>query len=132
MTNNQTEFYQKLGELFYAIAASDRTVHKFEFEALRNLVIDEWQEFDEYEDHFHSDAAYQIEAGFDWFQFQNKNAQQCFQLFKEYYLGHQEMFNPKRKYLIIKTANEIAGAFAEKNKSELVMLSKLKLLLFEE
>ena len=128
----QNEFYQKLGKLFYAIAASDRRVHKFEFEALRNLVIEEWQELDEYEDHFHSDAAYQIEAAFDWYKYQSKDAAECFNTFKEYYLGNLELFNPKRKYLIIKTANEIAAAFAEKNKNELIMLSKLKLLLFEE
>ncbi len=41
------------------------------------------------------------------------------------------MFDPKRKYLIIKIANEIAAVFAEKNKSELIMLSRLKLLLFD-
>ena len=125
----QLLFYQKMGELFYAIAAADKEVKKAEYDTLKQLVSNKWKNLDHYEDPFHTDAAYQIEIVFDWFDYEQLDAGDCFDSFADYKKDNPQLFTPERKKLIWETANAIAGAFAGKNKSELVMLAKLKNLL---
>jgi len=121
------EFYQIIGKLFFAIAAADKIVRKSEYKALLELVNSYWVELDEYEDEFHADAAFQIEIVFGWLDYNQANAVDCFADFEEYLKTHRDLFTEKRKQLIWKTANAIANAFSGKNKSELIMLTKLKL-----
>lgn len=125
----QLLFYQKMGELFYAIAAADNVVREAEYSALKNIVSEKWKNLDDYEDPFHTDAAYQIEVVFDWFDYEELDASDCFDSFAEYKKEHPKLFTEERKKLIWETANAIAGAFAGKNKSELIMLAKLKMIL---
>jgi hypothetical protein len=120
-----------MGELFYAIAATDKVVRKEEYDTLKNIVQDEWKNLDEYEDPFHTDAAYQIEVVFDWFDYEQLDANECFESFADYKKENPRLFTKERKDLIWKTANAIASSFAGKNKSELVMLAKLNILLKE-
>lgn len=127
----QILFYQKMGELFYAIAAADKVVRKAEYETLKKLVSDEWKNLDDYEDAFRTDAAYQIEVVFDWFDYEQLDADDCFDSFADYKKENENLFTLERKKLIWKTANAIANAFAGKNKSEVIMLAKLKQLLDE-
>jgi len=127
----QVLFYQKLGELFYAVAAADKIVQKSEYEALRKMVISDWKDLDDYEDVFHTDAAFQIEIVFDWFDYEHLDADDCFNNFKEYKKEHEHLFTEERKKLILRTADAIANAFSGKNKSELIMLARLKILLDE-
>ncbi|WP_245962955.1 hypothetical protein [Ulvibacter antarcticus] len=121
-------FYQKLGELFYAIAASDKIVRKAEYKALQQMVLLEWKNMDDYKDSFQEDAAYQIEIVFDWFEYDNLDANECFKSFTEFYKQNTSLFSKERKKLIWKTANVIANSFSGMNKSELIMLGRLKLL----
>ena len=125
----QILFYQKMGELFYAIAAADTVVRKAEYDALKKLVSEEWKNLDDYEDPFRTDAAYQIEVVFDWFDYEQLDASDCFDSFADYKKENEHLFTLERKKLVWKTANSIANAFAGKNKSEVIMLAKLKLLL---
>lgn len=125
----QLLFYQKMGELFYAIAAADNVVRETEYTALKNIVSEKWKNLDDYEDPFHTDAAYQIEVVFDWFDYEQLDANDCFDSFADYHNDNKNLFTEERKKLIWETANVIAGAFAGKNKSELIMLAKLKNLL---
>ncbi len=122
-------FYQKIGKLFYAIAAADKVVHEKEYEVLLQIVKSHWTKLDDFEDEFHSDAAFQIEIVFGWSDYKQLKANECFEEFKDFKKEHERLFGAKRKELIWKTANTIASAFAGKNKSELIMLTKLKLLL---
>ena len=71
-------FYQKIGELFYAVAASDKVVRKVEYQALTELVETEWKSMDDYEDQFKTDAAYQIAIVFEWFDYEGMDAEDCF------------------------------------------------------
>tara|TARA_R100000988_G_C3970716_1_gene151317 strand:+ start:114 stop:518 length:405 start_codon:yes stop_codon:yes gene_type:complete len=121
-------FYQKIGELFYAIAASDKIVRKSEYETLTTMVEEEWKSLDAYKDKFGTDAAYQIAIVFEWFDYEQIDAQDCYNDFEEYYKEHKKLFYDKRKELILRTAQKIADAFSGTNKSELIMLSKLELL----
>ncbi len=125
----QLLFYQKMGELFYAIAAADKVVRKEEYNALKNIVAEQWKNLDDYEDPFHTDAAYQIEVVFDWFDYEQLDASDCFESFADYKKENHNLFTKDRKELIWKTANAIASSFAGKNKSEVIMLAKLKMLL---
>ncbi len=125
----QLLFYQKMGELFYAIAAADKVVKKAEYDKLKQLISERWKNLDDYEDPFHTDAAHQIEIVFDWFDYEQLDASDCFDSFADYKKDNPKLFTPERKKLIWETANAIAGAFAGKNKSELVMLAKLDTLL---
>ncbi len=121
-------FYQKLGKLFYAIAAADNVVMPAEFDKLKEIVKAKWITIDDFEDDFHTDAAYQIEVVFDWLNTQEKlNATVWFDEFMEFKKEHSQLFNPEIKDLILKTANVIAASFRGKNKSELILLARLSL-----
>src|SRR5690554_1428864 len=122
----QLLFYQKIGELFYAIAAADNVVDEAEYKELQKTVTEKWKDLDDYVDPFQTDAAYQIEIVFDWFDYEELDVNDCFDSFSDYYAENQALFNDERKKLIWDTANAIASAFAGKNKSELIMLAKLK------
>ena len=125
----QLLFYQKMGELFYAVAAADKVVRKGEYDILKKMVLEKWKNLDDYEDPFHTDAAYQIEIVFDWFDYEQLDANDCFDSFAEYKKENPKLFTKDRKELIWKTADAIASSFSGKNKSELLMLEKLKKLL---
>ena len=57
------------------------------------------------------------------------DSDESFQEFVEFYKDNRGMFSAFIKVLILDTANAISNSFAGKNKAELVMLSKLELLL---
>lgn len=125
---SQLFFNQEIGQLFYAIAAADKVVRKSEYDTLCKIVKDSWLTQDEYTDEFGVEAAYQIEIVFDWFDYENLDADDCFEAFSDYFKAHRNLFTETKKELILKTAHAIAGAFSGKNKSELIMLAKLSIL----
>ncbi|MER3374991.1 MAG: hypothetical protein RIM83_10185 [Allomuricauda sp.] len=120
------EFYQNLGMLFYAVAMVDKNVRPVEVKRLRKYVRQHWLDVDGFEDEFHTDAAYQIEIVFDWLEGEEKDGDEYFDAFKEFYKEHPEKFTPKLKALIVETAESIAYSFAGKNKSEMLIIFKLK------
>lgn len=123
------EFYQSLGKLFYAVAMADKNVRPIEIERLKEDVRKYWLPVDAIEDEFGSDAGYQIEIVFDWLQQEEKESDTYFQEFIDFYKEYPSKFSQHIKQLIFKTADDIASSFAGKNKSELILLAKLKLLL---
>ena len=134
MTNEEQPniiFYQSLGELFYAIAAADKTVKAEEYEALLKMVMDEWKIYENVKDYYDESVGYQMEFVFKWFDYEHTNAQDCFENFCSYARQHPKLFTKNKINLIIKTAEAIANAFASVNKSELIMLARLKILFKE-
>lgn len=124
------EFYQNLGKLFYAIAASDGVVRDLEFAKLKALVKQQWLEVDDVLDAFGADAAYQIEIVFDWLNEEDlTSAEICFNDFVNYKKEQAHLFTDKVKSLILKTASAVAYAFSGINKAELIMLAKLEMVL---
>jgi len=123
------QFYENLGKLFYAVAMADSRIHRQEIDKLRAFIRKYWLEVDELEDDYGSDAAFQIESVFDWLVDNEKDGEECFEDFREYYKDHASIFSPFIKVLIMDTANAISNSFAGKNKAELVLLGKLELLL---
>ena len=120
------QFYQNLGKLFYAIAASDKNVKKIEVIRLKEFVKKQWLDVDEIKDAFSTDAAYQIEIVFDWLDKEKKvDVSTCFNDFINYKNEQPHLFKDRVKHLILKTANAIAASFSGINKSELILLAKL-------
>lgn len=126
--NTRITFYQNLGKLFYAIAASDNVVRESEYKSLKKIVKSEWLKVDDIVDEFGEDAAFQIEIVFDWMDYETPNAENCFMEFESFFTKNKSRFTDPIKQLIWNTANAIAGAFSGKNKSELMMLGRLKLI----
>lgn len=132
MVNSQRsgiELYRNLGKLFYAVAMADGVVHHKEIDKLKLFIRKYWLDVDAVEDEFGSDAAFQIETVFDWLLEYEKDAQECFEEFQEFYKLQKKKFPTFIKVLILDTAHAIANSFAGKNKAELVLLTKLELLL---
>lgn len=123
------ERYKILGKLFYAIAMADKKVRLEEIEILKEAVREKWVPMNEFEDGLGADAAVQIEIVFDWLQKEEKDATIYFQEFTDFFKSHPSIFSTEINKLIWSTADSIASSFAGKNKSELVLLAKLKLLL---
>ena len=120
-------FYQNLGKLFYAIAASDGNVRDLEFNKLKAFVKKQWLDVDDINDAFGTDAAYQIEVVFDWLNHDDAlNVQACYDNFVAYKKDQSHLFTDDVRRLILKTASSIAYAFSGINKSELIMLAKLR------
>jgi len=122
------EMYQNLGKLFYAVAMADKKVHKKEIEKLEELVREHWIEVDDIEDEFGTDAAYQISIVFDWLLGQEKNADEAYGEFEQYFGDHGQGFTPTVRTLALSTSKAIAAAFSGNNKAELLMLARLQLL----
>jgi hypothetical protein len=123
------ELYQNLGKLFYAVAMADKSVHTKEIDKLRSFIRKYWLDVDEVEDEYGEDAAFQIETVFDWHVEYEKDGDETFAEFEEFYKDHEQKFTSFIKILVLDTANAIANSFSGTNKSELVILGKLKLLL---
>ncbi|TDQ30886.1 hypothetical protein [Zeaxanthinibacter enoshimensis] len=124
-----SELYQHLGRLFYAVANADKKIHPKEIDALLKDVRRYWLDIDEGVDETGSDAAYQIEIVFDWLMAEEMEPQDHFKEFSDFYRENKELFSPRIKELTRKTARDIAGSFAGKNKSELILLAKIDQLL---
>ena len=128
--NTIQDLFPQLGKLFYAIAASDNMVRDEERTTLRIILENEWRNIDIFGcGNGEFNAVNQIEMTFDWMEIFQPSAYAVFKEFKEFKKDNEELFTPELKQLIWKTADGIASTFAGKNKSELVMLSKLKSIL---
>lgn len=121
-------FYQKTGSLFFAFANADGTVHAKEVAVLKNMIREKWLPLDDIEDDYGTDAAFQIEIVFDWLMEADKKSKDCFDDFSEFYKEHTSLFSESIKNLIFETSSAIANSFSGKNKAELVLLGKLRLL----
>jgi len=123
------EFYLNIGMVFFSIAASDKVVRAEEIKTLKNLVQEKWVPIDNIADEYGTDEAYKIEMVFDWLEENSPEADWAFNEFKDYKKHHPQLFTLEINQLIWDTADAIAASFAGKNKSELIMLSKLKTIL---
>ncbi len=132
-TTNETmvELYQILGRIFFAMAQADKVIRPEEIDALKKIVKEDWLHVDETFDEFASDSAYQIEIVFDYLVDNEMDAGDVLYQLTEFKRINTHLFNPQLKDLILKSANKIASSFARRNKSELVFLSQLQLILLQ-
>lgn len=125
---NNIKFYQNLGKLFYAIAASDKVVREEELDKLKETVKKVWLTSNLVQDDVKVEAEHSIINTFKWLNLDNEyDAETCFKSFISYKKDHEQLFTKELNSLILKTANVIASSFSGKNKSELILLAKLNL-----
>ena len=125
-------FYQKLGYLFYSVAASDGHVSDAEKETLHNLVLEDWVTLEDSKDKYGSDAAFQIEILFEYLVENRYSGEKAFRVFEEYFKNNLELFSDEVIERVYHTSERIAHSFHSKNKSELIALTRIHLLIGKE
>jgi len=126
-TKISNRFYQSLGKLFYAVAASDQVIRVEEISKMKAMIRQNWLEVDHAQDEFGTDAAFQIEIIFDWLQENETSVEKCFAAFKSFKKEHQTLFSPSINALIYKTAQSMAEAFSGTSQQELDLLNQIKI-----
>lgn len=125
-------FYQHLGKLFFSVASVDKTVRKEEIAQLNEIVKKEWLPLENSFSEFGDDAAYQIEIVFDWLVENDWKIGEIITEFEGFKKEHPSLFTPQVNDLILKTAKAIINSFSGKNKSESVLIEKLRGVLYQE
>jgi len=120
-------FFQKTGKILFAIAMADRKIAPKEYEALQDLIHEEWKLSCIGENEIRHIS--QMKNVFDWLIKNPKSTDEILAEYKQFKNENLVLFTPEIKDFIYKTANRIAGSYANKNKSELIILAKLHFIL---
>jgi uncharacterized tellurite resistance protein B-like protein len=126
LTKNDFGLYQNLGKLFYAVAVCDGTVNPEEIQTFNRIIKTYWSHYTNNEE-----ALTTMQSTFEWLTNDNEyNSDICFKEFVNYKNKHQDLFNDTALIqLILKTINGIASSFSSVNKSELIILAKIEMML---
>lgn len=119
---NNELFCQNLAKLFFAIASIDQKVSAeevefFNFNFKKECTISKLLTIEEIDT---------VLKEFNQLKIAKADAHLCFDDFKIYLKGNPQLFTQAMKSLIWKTSDGIASAYAGKNKSEVIILAKLK------
>ena len=128
MENNEDRLHQNLGKLFYAIAKADKQISSEEIAALKSAILNNWRTLDARPNGLQVDGHQKILSIFTHLQHTNANSESCFSEFSEFFNEHRLYFTEDFMKLIWDTSQAVACSFAQKNKSELILLAKLKIL----
>ena len=128
-TDKSVTLFQEIGKVLYAIAIADKTIHPNEYETVRHIVKENWSALVKTTDSFGSNTAYQTEIVFDWLYENDHKGEELLDNFETFKSGNTSLFTKELKKNIIKAANAVAASFSGKNKSELIALGKLQLIL---
>jgi len=127
METFKREIYEKLGNLFYAIA-KDQNIAPLEFGQLKMLMRKDWLGNHENTTPV-TEAAHLIVITMDTLQAEETPSEQAFASFTEFYRKHSNFFSDKLKEETIITAEEIIRMFKTANRRQNNHVIKLKLLL---
>ncbi|EAR01756.1 hypothetical protein [Maribacter sp. HTCC2170] len=130
--NNNDLLDLNLGKLFYSVAMADKRITPEEIASLKSAILKNWHIANPYSKESNLEAQYGILSVFTKLQQTNAESNNCFKEFRLFFIEHQDVFNEELRKLIWHTAQAIASSYAKKNKSELVLLAKLKMLLQSE
>lgn len=132
-TPNYKAFFQKTGKVLSVIAMADNELHPDEYQTLETLTLQQWDltinDADKNECLKHIG---QMKNAFDHLIKYPQTAEDILKEYQEFKQQYPELFTPKLVDFVYKTAHSIAASFADKNKSELVLLAKLHFVLKEE
>lgn len=128
ITKLEEQFYFKIGELFYAITAADGTTRKEEVQSLRNILKQDQSELKFMNNDSAEESTTLIIKGFKNAEAEALDASYYFTGFSNFKKTHPEFFGKEKNQAIWNIAVQLANSFAGGNKSELIMLNKLKLL----
>jgi hypothetical protein len=121
------EFSINLAKLFYSVASIDKVVVDEEIAFFKAIIRKEW-EANKVLDKTQTQQVFEV---FDSLVESKADAGECFESFRAYIIKSNGLFSQFIKNLIWKTADGIASSFADKNKSEVILLAKLKSLLLD-
>ncbi len=123
------DLYEKLGFLFYAIAASDQTIKANERAAVKNVVETKLARLEESLDEYGSDSSLQIISVFDWLEEENRDAMESFNVFAGFIDETRPVLTRLFKQEILSACADIAKSVSGTNRSESALLKKLEELL---
>ena len=129
MEKPKNQLRQNLGKLFYAVAMADKKIEEEEIAALKTDILQRWYNLDSKLNELVLDSHQDIITVFTQLHNIKAESDSCFMEFREFFNEHQNLFNTDLRKLIWDTAQAVASSFAKKNKSELILLAKLKMLL---
>ncbi|TYA74922.1 hypothetical protein [Seonamhaeicola marinus] len=124
MEKNPNTFYIKLAHLFYAVAMADK-----------KMVVEEKRQIVSYVEKYWShsfDKAKGKEVIYETMRELIKKqmtSEEAYEVFKSYFLSLSDGFSNHLSKKIMEVADGIATSSLRKNKSELILLTKLRLLL---
>ncbi|GGD92031.1 hypothetical protein [Planktosalinus lacus] len=119
---NGVEFAGQLANLFYAIAAADKQISEQEIKTSLDAFQNEWKK---------GGFTKLLEKNFNALLISKPNTETCFESFQSFTQKHSAYLTKAQKIKIWNTADAIASSFANKNKSEVILLAKLKNLLMD-
>ena len=108
---------------------ADKKIEEEEIAALKTAILKRWSNLDAKLNGIVLDGHQEIITVFKQLQNTNTESGICFSEFQEFFNEHKQLFNEDLRKLIWDTTQVIASSFANKNKSELIVLAKLKMLL---
>jgi hypothetical protein len=124
-------FYKELGNLFYAIAAIDKTIGPQEKIKLDEEVQFAWRHYDHSRDRFGTDRAFLIEFEFEAMEDQMATSEEAFRSFMDYFNEHKNEIDDLTRKRIFNSAKHIAESVRKINAAEHKYLNRLKKLLKE-
>lgn len=111
MENFKREIFEKLGDLFYALAA-DQRVSMVSSGELKMLVKKDWlTERTEHSEDRVSEAAHLIGLSIDVLQNEKTPAESAYSSFRDFYGKHREQFSSALKQKILETSESIVKMF---------------------
>ena len=128
MEKSKDKLDDYLGKLFYAIAIADKKIHSKEIETLNKVIKEKWPASEQDSVISLSGSQNQIQNTFSQLQKIEADGETCFLEFRMYFIERPYLFTNELRIKIWDTAQLIANSFATKNKSELILLAKLKTL----
>lgn len=120
-------FFQKTGKVLFAIAMADNKLDEKEYETLQKLIQEEWRLF--FLDEGDIKHISQMKNVFDWLIENPKSEEEILTEYENFKNKNPSIFTSEIKDFVYKTANKIAASYANKNKSELIILAKLHFIL---
>jgi len=129
MEKPKNKLHQNLGKLFYAVAMADKKIEEEEIAALKTDIFQRWYNLDSKLNELVLDGHQDIITVFTQLHNIKAESDSCFMEFREFFNQHKQLFNEDLRKLIWDTAQAVSSSFAKKNKSELILLAKLKMLL---
>ena len=117
------EFYTQLANLFYAIAMADGKFVIEEKKKIKTIVEKHWNTIltnESSSNLIYSRLKELINNG--------DNLDVIYSIFKDFYFANPNYFSNQTKNKILHSLDEVAMGFSNKNKSELIFLSRIQLL----
>jgi hypothetical protein len=127
--NDNRRFYKELGNLFYAIAASDKNITPQEKKKVDEEVQFAWRHYEHSTDRFGTDRAFLIEFEFEAMEEQMATAKEAYKSFEDYFIEFKDNIDQPTRKRIFNSAKHIAESIHKVNVAEHRYLDKLKKLM---